>query len=148
MTIDRHAVCAEAVNGFSGQASDDCLALDKVLSEATGLPARPELDDAIFNLLERFPGEDGYGVYWRIIHGLEERGGYEQALLQSVQRKPVFFNVLMLTRMMNAGLRLCSGVLIARLLHVVAASAADDDVRQDAADCLARYEQGSRRLFP
>ncbi|MGC3984119.1 MAG: hypothetical protein QM777_04975 [Pseudorhodoferax sp.] len=57
---------------------------------------------ALFGVFERFPEEDGYGVFWGILHALEACDGYESELLASVQRQPCEFNVLMVNRLLNA----------------------------------------------
>lgn len=57
---------------------------------------------ALLSIFERFPEQDGYGVFWGIIHALEACDGYESELLASVQRKPCEFNVRMVNRLLNA----------------------------------------------
>ena len=66
-------------------------------------PAGDDLDTALFGLFERFPEEDGHGVYWSVLHGLEHRGSYESALLASWRRAPSPFTRSMLLRLRNAG---------------------------------------------
>jgi len=76
---------------------------------------------AVFDLFERFPDEDGYGIFWSLVHAVEAAGGYEAALLESVGRKPVEFNVMMIGRLLNAGVLECSGQNLEVLLKLVAA---------------------------
>ena len=121
--------------------------LDELIGAAVDLPQHPALDQALFGIFERFPAEDGYGVYWSIVHGLERRGAYEPALLASVRRKPVFFNTLMLGRMLNAGIAVCAGTTVRQELEAVAAStSADPDARKNADDFLAGSQGRSSAL--
>src|SRR6266699_3425150 len=57
----------------------------------------------LFQIFERFPERDGFGVFWSILHGLEAVSGYEPLLLESVERAPSEFTVRMINRMINAG---------------------------------------------
>ncbi len=58
---------------------------------------------AIFNLFERFPDDDGSGVFWSALHGMEAVGSYETLLLQYFRRWPSLMTTTMLRRLMNAG---------------------------------------------
>ena len=82
---------------------------------------------AIFDLYERFPNEDGYGVFWSFLHAVEASCGYELALLESVGRKACEFNVMMVGRLLNAGILQIGGQ---DLSLVLAALAARSDISQ------------------
>jgi hypothetical protein len=71
---------------------------------------------AMFNLFERFPEDDGSGVFWSALHGMEAVGGYENLLLQYHRRWPNLMTNTMLRRMLNAGETNIGGVEIASLL--------------------------------
>jgi hypothetical protein len=58
---------------------------------------------AIFNLFERFPDDDGAGVFWSALHGMEAVGGYEDFLLQYFRRYPSLMTRAMLRRLVNSG---------------------------------------------
>jgi hypothetical protein len=58
---------------------------------------------AFFNLFERFPEEDGAGVFWSALHGMETAGGYEELLLQSFRRRPSLMTTTMLRRIKKSG---------------------------------------------
>jgi hypothetical protein len=77
---------------------------------------------ALFQIFERFPDNDGYGVFWSIVHYLEACDSYESALIQSVERLPVEFNLLMLNRLMNAGVYEVNGRSILSLLEAVSSN--------------------------
>ncbi len=89
--------------------------------------------DVWFRLYERFPESDGHGVFWSILHGIESQPGSDKFVIASVRRKPTHFPVLMINRMLNAGVESARRVELLALLHSVAG---DDrwsaSVRQDA----------------
>lgn len=58
---------------------------------------------AIFNLFERFPEDDGAGVFWSALHGMEAVGGYEELLLGYFRRWPSLMTETMLRRILNSG---------------------------------------------
>jgi hypothetical protein len=125
-----------ALLAFPGQETGDLQALDALVTAAVSQPPADDLDRALFGVFERFPGEDGHGVYWGIVHGLEGRGGYEESLLASVRRSPSPFALLMLNRLCNAGQMECAGVPIVSLLEEVASSDAAPGIRQEAVEFL------------
>ena len=136
---------ASALEAFEGQQSGDLMALDALIAEAVALEPDTDVDRALFGIFERFPQEDGRGVYWAIVHGLEDRGGYEQALLDSVRRSPSPFALTMLNRISNDGQADCAGVSIASILTEVASSArVSPEVRQEAAEFL-EYQRRDKR---
>ena len=79
---------------------------------------------ALLGILERFPSEDGFGVFWGIIHCLESCKGYEPDLVASVLRKPVEFNVLMINRLLNADVLDVNGQSLLAVLASVASNPA------------------------
>jgi hypothetical protein len=98
---------------------------------------------ALLGVFERFPEADGFGVFWGILHALEALEGYEPQLLASVQRKPCEFNVLMVTRLLNAGISQIEGQLLAGLLRSVLSNPqATAQALHDAQQYLARREAG------
>ena len=52
-------------------------------------------------VFERFPDEDGAGVMWSIIHGLETIEGYESILEESARARPTWMKSVMLKRIAN-----------------------------------------------
>ena len=130
-----------ALSGFTGQATGDLRALEETIRAAMQEPRSNEIDSALFGLFERFPEEDGYGVFWSIVHGLERRGGYEGSLLASVQRSPSPFSLLMLNRLLNAGQKLCAGTPIFPILEHLSAEGVAPLVQQEATRFLAHQRQ-------
>lgn len=71
---------------------------------------------ALLRVFERFPDEDGAGVFWSIVHGLEALSGYEKHLVAAVQRHPTDFTVIMVRRLINAGSQEIDGVKLSELV--------------------------------
>ena len=96
-----------------------------------------------FRFFERFPEGDGSGVFWTILHGLEGQSGSDVLTVASVRRKPAEFPVLMVNRLLNAGVTSVGGVDLLDLLRSVAADPeCAASVRESAAEYL---EYQSRR---
>ena len=70
---------------------------------------------AIFNLYERFPDDDGAGVFWSALHGMERVGEYEASLLAYFRKWPSLMTRAMLQRVQNSGRDSIEGVLISSL---------------------------------
>ena len=60
------------------------LPLERHFEVAFSSPDPKQYYHAIFNLFERFPDDDGAGVFWSALHGMEAVGGYEDLLLLSI----------------------------------------------------------------
>ena len=78
---------------------------------------------APFALFERFPAdEDGCGVFWSILHGIEALDGYEDELAESLRRQPSEFGILLAGRMLNAGIETLAGAPLVPFLQSIAVS--------------------------
>lgn len=76
------------------------LPLDRLLVELwdAGVPARAL--PTLFGVFERFPNDDGAGVLWSIVHGVERLDlDYEQPLRASLARRPSHMGKVMLGRL-------------------------------------------------
>jgi hypothetical protein len=116
--------------------------LDDLLGElwAAGAAGRHVAD--LLAVLERFPEDDGAGVLWSVVHGVESLPGYEPELVRSVRRGPSMLGVTMVGRLLNSGASEVSGVPLVGLLREIAASpAAPESVRSDAADWAQRHAE-------
>jgi hypothetical protein len=79
------------------------LPLDDLLAELwdAGVPARAL--PVLFGVFERFPEDDGAGVLWSIVHGVEGLGcDYEKALRESLERRSSLMGRIMLGRLTGA----------------------------------------------
>ena len=70
------------------------------------------------------PDEDGAGVFWSIVHGLEALANYESCLLDAVSSYPTEFSLIMVNRLLNAGQTRVGAVSLVAVLQ----SVADNDV--------------------
>lgn len=78
----------------------DRRALDTLLGElcSAGVPAHAL--PALFGVFERFPDDDGSGVPWSIVHGIEALDvDYEQPLRDSLARRRSQMGEVMLGRL-------------------------------------------------
>lgn len=71
---------------------------------------------AIFNLFERFAEDDGAGVFWSAVHGMETRGDYEEELVRFFRRHPTEMTRTMLQRIRNSGAKSVAGISIDTLI--------------------------------
>jgi hypothetical protein len=79
---------------------DEWLPLDDLLAELwnAGVPAHAL--PLLFRVFERFAEEDGAGVLWSIVHGIEALDfDYEQPLRDSLARQPSRMAKVMLARL-------------------------------------------------
>jgi len=80
--------------------------LDRLLAELWSAGVSSECLPVLFGVFERHPDEDGAGVFWSVVHGVESLDlDYEQPLRDSVSRKPSFMGNAMLGRLERANAR-------------------------------------------
>jgi hypothetical protein len=113
----------EAVERFTEPQDETQL---QQLEEAVGTTrpedcGQPEFR-ALLSVFERFPEDDGYGIFWSIVHCLEASQGYESALIESVSRCPAEFNLLMVNRLINGGVTEIEGRSLLSVLASVASN--------------------------
>lgn len=113
----------------------------RLLEEALGATRATDLGEsefrALLSIFERFPEDDGYGIFWSIVHCLEDCEGYESALIESVARSPTRFNLLMVNRLMNGGITEIEGEPLLSVLASAAANpAASANARRSAQDFI------------
>jgi hypothetical protein len=77
--------------------------LEEALDGLAEVPERERLFPAIFRFMEENPEAD-FGAPGPIVHILEDLGGYEPALLESVQRMPIPHTLWMINRILNSKL--------------------------------------------
>jgi len=93
------------------------LPLEEYFERAFASSNPSEYYDAIFNLFERFPDDDGAGVFWTALHGMEAVGGYEDKLMVYFRRYPSLMTRAMLRRILNSGVKTIGTVEIGGLLQ-------------------------------
>ena len=109
---------AAAIRSFQ-PIDDEWLPLDALLQDLMAQKVTADGIDALFSVFERFPTEDGYGVFWTILHALEGVPAYESHLARSVHRLPCEFNLTMVNRMLNSGIKEVGAVSLRVLLEGV-----------------------------
>jgi len=94
------------------------LRLDELISELweTGNPESGM--DVLFAIFEKNPTEDGAGVFWSILHGLETLD-YEESLYNSLMNKPSHMAITMLNRIENSESDKIMGNSISELKHFI-----------------------------
>ena len=79
------------------------LPLDDLLQELWDAKPTEEALPVLFGVFERFPEDDGAGVLWTIVHGVEHLPfDYETELRESYARAPSMMAESMLIRIANA----------------------------------------------
>ena len=119
------------LNNYS-PSQDEWNDLDELIAEASSFSGK-KIINALLRILERYPTHDGYGVFWSIVHTLEAIGDYETELVSSISRKPHEMSVLMLNRMLNAGINEIDGKPIIKILQEISVNTAfSEDIREQA----------------
>jgi hypothetical protein len=138
---------AASLNAFSDpHAGSQLDELHRVVSEAIPSKCGPVEIRALLGVFERFPEEDGYGVFWSIVHFLEKCENYRTELLQSVLRSPSEFNLLMVIRLINGGVTSIEGQSLLGLLAGVASNpSASKAVRQSARAFVEHQNENPQR---
>lgn len=128
------------IEGFK-PSKGNWLGLDALLQELFLSGSSPVAIDAMLHVFERYPGEDGAGVFWSIVHGLESLPGYESRLVESIRRVPSDFALLMVNRLLNGECREVGGERLLSLLERVARDeTARPEIRQEAQEILDRHK--------
>ncbi len=78
------------------------LPLDDLIAEALDHPDASAAFRSLLGVFARFPDDDGAGVFWSIIHGLESFPDYQPTLLTAVRESPTELSLTMVNRMLNA----------------------------------------------
>lgn len=79
---------------------DNWLPLDNLLAELWQHPIQLGMLETLFGVFERFPEDDGSGVLWSIVHGVEGLDlDYEPQLRASMTRQESFMGEIMLDRL-------------------------------------------------
>jgi hypothetical protein len=106
-------------------------------------PTRRDFEE-LLSVFERFPGHDGFGVFWSIVHCLEHFQGYKAALLESVRRAPGDFNLTMINRMLNGGITHVEDESLIEVLKTVAASENASRQVRDTAIAFIAYQSAKQ----
>ena len=97
---------------------DNWLGLDELVTELWRKYDPSVGIDALFKVFENYPTDDGGGVFWTILHGLETLE-YEEKLVDSLVRKPSLMAITMLVRIENTGNDHIAGKSISQLRKMI-----------------------------
>ncbi len=92
--------------------------LDELLAGLWEISEPAKGIEVMLQVLERFP-EEGIGVLWSIVHGLESLPDYEDKLVESLQRQPSHLGLMMISRIANAGVSVIGNQSMADILESV-----------------------------
>lgn len=93
------------------------LQLDRLLNELWETGKQENFTGDLLRVFEKFPEEDGAGVFWSIVHGLENFSTYENELIESLIRQPSELGLIMLRRIKNSGIRTIGGIDISKIVR-------------------------------
>ena len=100
----------------------------------------------MLGVLEQYPADDGAGVLWSIVHGVESLPGYESELIWSLRRRPSELGVTMVGRLLKSGVSEADGTSLVGLLREIAASAtAPESVRKTAGLAISKARRTRQR---
>lgn len=102
----------------------------------------PELGlNAMLSIYERYPDEDN-DILWGMLHGIEEIKDYETKIIESIKRKPSFFGVLIINRMLNDGVTTIDNIKLIDILNkVIDNPSSTDYIKQKAIRFLERHSK-------
>ena len=103
------AEIAAAIDEFQ-PVDGEWLGLDELLEELFQTESPESTLGSLFRVFERYPTDDGAGVFWGILHGVESIPGYESHLARSIQSNPSEFSVIMVHRLLNSGIEEVGGI--------------------------------------
>jgi len=88
------------IDRFMPSPTGDWRELDMLLSELWQGNVSTACLPVLFRVFERFPKDDGAGVFWSIAHGVESTDlDYEGPLRESLSRQPSDLGQIMLRRL-------------------------------------------------
>jgi hypothetical protein len=115
--------------------------LDELLAELPANELSEETISVLISVFEKYPTDDGEGVLWSIIHYLEAFGGYEHQLLKSVATAPSEMAVIMVNRMINAGITKIGDVDLLGTLYAVSQNTRTPEAVRTRANSLVEYQK-------
>ncbi len=99
--MSRSAQILEEISLFE-PIGDEWLPLESLLEELWTFGVSEEFLPTLFGVFERYPDDDGAGVFWSIVNGVESLPfDYEPILMDSMDRKPSLMGEIMIKRLCN-----------------------------------------------
>jgi hypothetical protein len=103
------------INAFAPE-NGDWRGLDNLLDELWQTGDQEKELKHLLALFIRFPEDDGAGVLWSVVHGIETFKEYEQELLNSLNRQPSHLGVVMVKRILNTGTKVIAGTDLKKII--------------------------------
>ena len=129
----------EKIKAFEPQ-DGNWLELDDLLNDLWSTGKQERFTAELFNVFERFPDDDGAGVLWSIVHGVERFKTYDRELVASLRRQPSMMGLAMLMRIKNSGAKAVGGVeFVALLTELLATPRLSPDLKEDVVDMIRRF---------
>ncbi|WP_431514567.1 hypothetical protein [Variovorax sp. DAIF25] len=129
---------ARDIAKFAPDDDGDWRRLDVLLDELWQAGSPEQAIPEMLSVFERYPEEDGHGVMWSLVHGLENLPNYESALLSSLARQPSELGIVMVGRMLNSGATSVDGVSLLLTLQEISSTATSTHIKEIARSVLSR----------
>ncbi|WP_143129218.1 hypothetical protein [Variovorax sp. PDC80] len=129
---------ARDIAKFAPDDDGDWRRLDVLLDELWQAGSPEQAIPEMLSVFERYPEEDGHGVMWSLVHGLEKLPNYESALLSSLARQPSELGIVMVGRMLNSGVTSVDGVSLLLTLQEISSTATSTHIEEIAHSVLSR----------
>lgn len=129
---------ARDIAKFAPDDDGDWRRLDVLLDELWQAGSPEQAIPEMLSVFERYPEEDGHGVMWSLVHGLEKLPNYESALLSSLARQPSELGIVMVGRMLNSGVTSVDGVSLLLTLQEISSTATSTHIKEIAHSVLSR----------
>jgi hypothetical protein len=119
---------------------ENWLDLEELVAELFTLPSLSSAE-VLLRVFERYPTDDGAGVFWSILHGIESLPGYESLLIDSLRRRPSEFALIMVNRLLNSEIETVGTDRLTTVLEQVGLNeSAPFEIRSQALKFLARRD--------
>lgn len=129
---------ARDIARFAPDDDGDWHRLDGLLDELWQAGSPEQAIPEMLSVFERYPEEDGHGVMWSLVHGLEKLPNYESALLSSLARQPSELGIVMVGRMLNSGVTAVDGVSLLLTLQEISSTATSTHIKEIAHSVVSR----------
>ena len=129
---------ARDIARFAPDDDGDWHRLDVLLDELWQAGSPEQAIPEMLSVFERYPEEDGHGVMWSLVHGLEKLPNYESALLSSLARQPSELGIVMVGRMLNSGVTAVDGVSLLLTLQEISSTATSTHIKEIAHSVVSR----------
>ena len=122
-------------------ADGEWLPLDDLLGELFETRGAQDAIPVLVRVFERYLDDDGAGVFWSIVHGLEKLPGYEQTVVEAIGRAPTEFTLMMVKRVLNGGIKQVGEVTLLPLLRQIASKGEVPEGIRKKAEHFVQYQQ-------